>query len=112
MQQETDSHGEKNQIMDLGMLSSEVRGSKGAVVRVFWLFTLFVFVSAVVGLRYAVIAFALAGPIVLMEGKSRFLVSVLSTSVVGIFALVVADHLMAVIWPEPILWHWLGSTSS
>lgn len=107
-----DGKPSNSQIMDLGMVSSDLPGSTRAGAALFWLFSLFVLISISIGMRYAAIVFAFASPIVLMEGKSRFLVCMLSASIVAVFTFFVADSLMAVIWPEPILGHWLGSLFS
>ncbi len=109
LQQASDVDPEKTQIMDLGMVSRGVSGAKRAGLSLLLLFGLFVFVSMSLGLRYAAVVFAFFGPMALMEGKARYLACSLSAIIVAIFVAGVADRLMAVIWPEPILWNWLDS---
>jgi len=104
--------GQETQIMDLGMVSTNIAGSARAGAKVLGLFSAFVGVALLGGMKFAAIVFALSGPLVLMEGKSRFLVCVLSAGIVAAFTLFVADHLMAVIWPEPVLGVWMESVFS
>ena len=67
--------------------------------------------SLLVGLKYAAIAMALIGPVLFLEGRIRWIGAVITGGIVGIFAEVLMNRIMAVIWPQPAIWLWLTGGS-
>jgi hypothetical protein len=46
-------------------------------------------------------------PIVLMEGRYKWVASIIAVSLVGIFVFFFANYLMGIIWPAPAFQTWL-----
>ena len=61
----------------------------------------------IVGLQYAAILLALLGPALLLSGRLRWIGGGLAAVVVAVFSFVLLDYLMAVIWPQPVIWTWV-----
>ena len=93
-------------IMDLGLVSGSAEGAREAAYRMLGLFALFLLIGTTVGLRWGALAFALAGPIVLLRGYGRFLMALIAAAVVGIFIKVFLDNILFVIYPEPFIRNW------
>ena len=93
-------------IMDLGLVSGG-EGARGAALWMLGMFALFLLIGTTVGLRWGALAFALAGPIVLLRGHGRWLLSLIAAAVVGIFIKVFLDNVLFVIYPEPFIRDWL-----
>ena len=93
-------------IMDLGLVSGGVEGAREAAYRMLGLFALFLLIGTTVGLRWGALAFALAGPIVLLRGHGRFLMSIIAAAVVGAFIKIFLDNILFVIYPEPFIRNW------
>ncbi len=93
-------------IMDLGLVSGGVEGAREAAYRMLGLFALFLLIGTTVGLRWGALAFALAGPIVLLRGHGRFLMSLIAAAVVGAFIKIFLDNILFVIYPEPFIRNW------
>ena len=93
-------------IMDLGLVSGNAEGAREAAYRMLGLFALFLLIGTTVGLRWGALAFALAGPIVLLRGYGRFLMALIAAAVVGIFIKVFLDNILFVIYPEPFIRNW------
>ena len=93
-------------IMDLGLVSGGAEGAREAAYRMLGLFALFLLIGTTVGLRWGALAFALAGPIVLLRGYGRFLMALVAAAVVGIFIKVFLDNILFVIYPEPFIRNW------
>ena len=93
-------------IMDLGLVSGNAEGAREAAYRMLGLFALFLLIGTTVGLRWGALAFALAGPIVLLRGYGRFLMALVAAAVVGIFIKVFLDNILFVIYPEPFIRNW------
>ena len=93
-------------IMDLGLVSGNAEGAREAAYRMLGLFALFLLIGTTVGLRWGALAFALAGPIVLLRGYGRFLMALVAAVVVGIFIKVFLDNILFVIYPEPFIRNW------
>ena len=92
-------------IMDLGLVSGG-EGARGAALWMLGMFALFLLIGTTVGLRWGALAFALAGPIVLLRGHGRWLLSLIAAAVVGIFIKVFLDNVLFVIYPEPFIRNW------
>ena len=94
-------------ILDLGMMSTGMAGMKSAAVIVGGLLAAFVVLAMIVGLQYASILLALSGPVLLLSGRLRWIGGGLAAVVVAVFSFVLLDYLMAVIWPQPVIWTWV-----
>ncbi len=97
------------EILDLGMRSTGMAGTRTAGLIVVGLLAGFVVLAMIVGLSLAAICLALLGPVLLLSGRLRWIGGVLAAAVVAVFSYVLLDYLMAVIWPQPIIWTWLRS---
>ena len=93
-------------IMDLGLVSSGMEGARGAALRMLGLFALFLLVGTTVGLKWAALAFALAGPVVLLRGHGRWLMALVAAAVVGLFIAIFLDRILYIIYPEPFIREW------
>ena len=82
-------------------------GMKSAAVLVGGLLAAFVVLAMIVGLLYASILLALLGPVLLLSGRLRWIGGGLAAVVVAVFSFVLLDYLMAVIWPQPVIWTWV-----
>lgn len=97
------------EILDLGMRSTGMAGMRSAALIVVGLLATFVVLAMIVGLQFASIFLALMGPVLLLSGRLRWIGGALAGVVVAIFSYVLLDYLMAVIWPQPIIWTWVQS---
>lgn len=88
------------EIMDIGMRSIGAEGAGRAGALLAGLFSLFMLVSMIAGLRYGSMVFALVVPLVMMREKARRIGSLIATALVGGFTVVVLDNLAAVAWPD------------
>ena len=95
------------EILDLGMRSTGMAGMRSASLIVVGLLTAFVVLAMIVGLQYAAILLALLGPALLLSGRLRWIGGGLAAVVVAVFSFVLLDYLMAVIWPQPVIWTWV-----
>lgn len=93
-------------IMDLGMISASVEGSRRAAIRLSALIALFVLVGITIHLAWAAVLLGTLIPIVMLRGFGRFLMAVISGGAVFLFALIVLDNILFVIWPEPFVTRW------
>ena len=82
-------------------------GMKSAAVIVGGLLAAFVVLAMIVGLQYASILLALLGPVLLLSGRLRWIGGGLAAGEVAVFSFVLLDYLMAVIWPQPVIWTWV-----
>jgi hypothetical protein len=69
---------------------------------------LYMALAVAIGIEYGAIIFAALSPILLMQGKWRWLASAISAGLVSIFIFAFAGYLMATVWPTPALPGWLG----
>jgi TctA family transporter len=99
------------EIMDIGLRSITVPGCGRTALLVGSFIAGFLFLSGFVGLQYAVIVFAVSFPLVMGEGRLRWVASACAGIIVALVALVVLDQLMGVLWPDPIIWQWAFSSS-
>ena len=93
-------------IMDLGLVSTGIEGARGAALRMLGLFALFLLIGTTVGLRWGALAFALAGPIVLLRGHGRWLMALIAAAGVGLFIAIFLDRILYVIYPDPFIREW------
>lgn len=96
-------------IMDIGLLSSDLEGALAASLRVVGLFALFILVGTTAGMRWGALAFAIAGPIVLLRGPGRWVASAITLLIVLIFVWVFLDNILFIIYPKPFIAEWFRS---
>jgi hypothetical protein len=102
----TQRNGDPAQIMDLGLISRGAEGAQRRVKILAGLFGVFLLVALALGLPIAALTFAALTPIVLMEGKYKWLASIIAVSLVSIFIFFFANYLMGIIWPTPAFQTW------
>lgn len=95
------------QIMDLGMRSSGMEGAARAGFLLADLFFLFLVLAMLVRLDNAAIAFAVLVPLVFLSGRQRWLAATVTGAILVAWTYGFMNHFMAVVWPEPVLAHWL-----
>lgn len=93
-------------IMDLGMRSKGVEGAGMVGLTLIGLLALMLLVSAVFGLPYGVLVFAILVPLLLLKGRVRLITLIVAPLAIGGVAFAFMDYYMAVIWP-PRLLEWL-----
>ena len=96
-------------IMDIGLLSRDMEGALAASLRVAGLFALFILVGTTAGMRWGALAFAIAGPIVLLRGLGRWVASAITLLIVFIFVWVFLDNILFIIYPRPFIAEWFRS---
>lgn len=96
-------------VLDLGMLSAGMEGRSRSGAILLTLIALFILLSVSIGLEYAAIVLAAVIPAALMTGRKPWAWGFLTGGIIAVFAYVVFDEMMDVIWPEPVLWNWLRS---
>jgi hypothetical protein len=100
---------QSGEVMDIGMRSSGVEGSKRTGAVLLGLIALFLLLSAFWGLQYASIVFAVLCAAALVSTKRRWSPALAAGSIIGAMVFIVFDYLMAIIWPEPFLLTWMSS---
>jgi len=98
---------ETGEIMDIGLRSRGEPGVGRAVAKVAAFIALLLLLAATVGLQYGCLAVALLFPIVMMEGRARWITSLVGGSLVALIALWLLDFYMGVYWPDPVLADWV-----
>ena len=102
-------NAERVDIMDLGMHSLAIPGSKQAAAFIATGLVGFMILAGIIGLRWAALVLAMYLPATLMaNGKWRILGPVIAASLVFAFEFGMADNLLNPIWPEAGLFDWLG----
>jgi TctA family transporter len=99
-------------VLDLGMLSAGVEGRGRSALILGGLLLLFVVLAALIGLQYAAIALAAVSPAALMTGRRPWAWGILTGGIIAAAIFGFFDHVMSMIWPEPVLWQWLQDTLS
>jgi TctA family transporter len=99
---------QSGEVMDIGMRSSGVEGSKRTGAVLLGLIALFLLLSAFWGLQYASIVFAVLCAAALMSTKRRWPPALAAGSIIGAMVFIVFDYLMAIIWPEAFLLTWIS----
>ena len=97
---------ESGEIMDIGLRSRGEPHVRRAVAKVAAFIALLLLLAATVGLQYGCLAVALLFPIVMMEGKARWITSLVGGALVALIALWLLDFYMGVYWPDPVLADW------
>ena len=106
----TSFSGKSSEIMDIGMRSRAIEGAKHNALILAGLLALLLLLSMIIGLQYAAMVFAVLCAVSLTQSRRRWLWGFVTGSIVAAMTLGLLDRLMAVIWPEPIIWTWFRST--
>jgi putative tricarboxylic transport membrane protein len=107
---ETGWKGTGGEVLDLGMLSNGIEGQKQSAISLFLLIVGFLFLSMVIGLEYSAIVFATVAPLPFVENPRRsWPWCFLTGGLMAAFALFVFDHMLDVIWPDPVIGSWIVS---
>jgi TctA family transporter len=93
-------------IMDLGMISASMEGTRRAAFRLTALLGLFIVLGITVHLAWAAVVLGVLIPIVMLRGFARYFLAAISGGVVFLFALIVLENILFVIWPEPFVTGW------
>jgi hypothetical protein len=101
--------GRAAEVLDLGMLSEGIEGRARSAAILVGLILLFIVLSMLIGMEWGAIVIATVAPATLMTGKRPWAWGALTGSLIALFAFLVFDEMMDVIWPEPVLWTWLQS---
>jgi hypothetical protein len=99
-------------VLDLGMLSAGVEGRGRSALLLGGLLMLFVILAALVGLQYASIVLAALSPAALMTGRHPWAWGLLTGGIIAAAVFGFFDHVMSMIWPEPILGEWIQNLLS
>lgn len=99
-------------ILDLGMLSEGMEGRNRSALILFGLIVMFILLSMLIGMEWAAITLAAVAPAAMMTGKRPWAWGFMTGGMIALFAFIVFDEMMDVIWPEPILWGWIVSLFS
>jgi hypothetical protein len=93
-------------IMDLGMISASMEGTRRAAFRLTALLGLFIVLGITVHLAWAAVVLGVLIPIVMLRGFARYFLAAISGGVVFLFALIVLENILFVIWPKPFVTGW------
>ena len=94
-------------IMDMPMLSRGAIGAKRSRFVVAGLLLLFFGGSALIGVRWAAMLFAVLTPILLLEGRQRWIASPIALLFVAAFLAGMTDYVMNIKWPDSLFSPWL-----
>ena len=94
-------------IMDMPMLSRGAVGVQKSRFIVAGLLVLFFGGSALFGVRWAAMLFAVLTPIFLLEGRQRWIASPIALLFVSVFLAGMTDYVMNTKWPGSIISPWL-----
>jgi TctA family transporter len=94
------------EIMDIGLRSRSEPGvgRRSAILAGF--LALLLLLAATVGLKYACIVTAILVPMGLLEGRARWITSLVGGLFLTLLSLGLLDYYMGVYWPEPFLTSW------
>jgi TctA family transporter len=102
------SHAPQGEIMDLGMRSTEMEGSGRSAMMIAGMILGFFVVAGFIGIQWASVLFSTVGPILFLQGRMRWISSVISGGFVYIFSEFLMFRVLGIIWPDPFILQWLG----
>jgi len=86
-------------VLDLDMRSAGIEGSRQAALITGGLLAIYWLAIQAIGIRDAGLIFAALTPILLMKGRSRWWVALISVAIYYAFVVVFGDRLLAIYWP-------------
>lgn len=101
--------GKTGEIMDIGIRSAGMEGARAAGLLFLGLLAGMLLVTGLVGLQWAAIAIALAGPPAMMQNRTGYIGGAVSGFVISLLiffffgGILGSDGFLAVLWPEPFL---------
>jgi TctA family transporter len=100
------------EIMDIGFRSLSEPGAGRSALIITGFIALLLLLAATIGLQYACVVVAILLPIVMMEGRARWITSVVGGSFVALLSMGLLDYYMGVFWPDLVLKDWIVSAFS
>jgi hypothetical protein len=97
------------EIMDIGLRSVAVPGAGKTAALIGGFIALLLLLSVTIGLQYAVIAFAVSFPLVMSDGRMRWIASASAGTLVAVISLWLLDHYMGVLWPQAVFAEWISA---
>lgn len=94
------------EIMDIGLRSLSEPGAGRSAAIVAGFIALLLLLAATIGLEYACIVFAVLFPIVMMQGRVRWITSVIAGLFLALLSMGLLDYYMGVYWPDTVLKDW------
>jgi hypothetical protein len=88
------------------MTSVGIEGSGKAAIRLSVLLVIFLLVGVTLHLAYAAIVLGIGIPVVMLRGFGKWPLAAITGAVVALFATVVLDNLIHLIWPTPFVTGW------
>jgi hypothetical protein len=109
----------KVDIMDIGMKSAGMEGTRDAAIKLIAMLLLFVIIMGTIptftifGLevhstQLATFSYAILSPYFWMSGKWRYIGPVIAVTAVAFFQFVIMDRFIFTIYPEAALFEWVG----
>jgi hypothetical protein len=98
------------EIMDIGLRSLTTPGAGKAAGVIAASIVLFAIGTMTIGLPYTSVLYAAIFPLVMCEGRMRWIAAPISAACVALMALGMLDYYMGVFWPEPVLWDWISAS--
>jgi hypothetical protein len=95
-------------IMDIGLRSLHIEGAAKSAALITGFIALFLLLATTIGLKYSSIIFAVLFPLVMMDGKTRWIASLTAGLLVASIAIGLLDSYMGVFWPDQVVWHWIA----
>ena len=106
--------GKTGEIMDIGIRSAGMEGARAAGLMFIGLLGGMLLLTGLIGLQYAAIAIALAGPPAMMQNKTGYIGGAVAGFVISLLiyfffgGILGSDGFLAVLWPDPFLLDMLG----
>lgn len=94
-------------VLDLGMLSAGVVDRGRSALILGGLIAGFAVLATAIGLPYAAITLATVIPAFLMIGRRPWAWGILSGGIIAVMVVLFFDHMMYIVWPDPVLGNWL-----
>jgi hypothetical protein len=98
------------EVLDIGMLSTGIEGSRQTAMILLSLFAMFILLSVAVGLQYGAIAFSAVTPVALNAGKRPWIAGAITGTIMAAVVFGLFDQMLDVIWPDPPILAWVQTT--
>jgi hypothetical protein len=106
---ETGFKGAGGEVLDLGMLSDGIEGRSRSAWALFLLNAGFLILATVIGLQYSAILFSTLAPLPFLDNRRAWSWCLVTGGLMAAFVFGLFDELMNIIWPEPVIGHWIAS---